>query len=601
MSHHDEPAVDGAGVDASAADAPVPSLELPLPKRRIWPLPVVLALIAVAGGLFAWRAYTAPHPLRVLVAVDVDGYWWEGSPAAAALADELGEHLGKMGFEPVRAGDPATAAILEDAESIDDAAYTLRAAFVIRARIKPEIVPLPVDGGFFEVRIDAPVTLAHVEAGAPLAETTIHTFSAAKEQERALRLAAQSAARHAFDMAVPAMLAHPSVAEIVSGSDAKLVDQLAPAVRYASGRAAELKQAAAQYVDLDAARRAQEKGGGILFHSPVDAEDSLLAVAGDRVLVGTGDVAPFYSPTQLEILRDTKLETLGWRRIEAADAAHDEGVWRGYNSFTYPTATRDGAKVALVEDLYGWARALTVVTAGVSERVRVDATHKLSEPRISPGGSALAYIDRACRSCPREVAVMDLTSKQELVRIDAALADAIGHFAWLDDTRLMVVYRAAHPSDDEPEQTALWGIDVRDGRRFTLLVGHGGASFGQPAASPDAKTIVAVNDDANAIVSLNMDDLSVVSHEVGGRPSAPAFSPDGRRVVFELHLRGREPDIAMLGLDASTVTRLTDNPSADSYPLFSSDGKRVFFEARDTDPVFPERRTVARIASVAVP
>ena len=69
---------------------------------------------------------TEPLPLRVLIAVDVDGYWWEGSKPAAEVADALAAQLADMGFDPVRAGDPDTTQVLEDAPDPVAAARKLR-------------------------------------------------------------------------------------------------------------------------------------------------------------------------------------------------------------------------------------------------------------------------------------------------------------------------------------------------------------------------------------------------------------------------------------------------------------------------------------------
>src|SRR4030095_9097504 len=99
-------------------------------------------------------------------------------------------------------------------------------------------------------------------------------------------------------------------------------------------------------------------------------------------------------------------------------------------------------------------------------------------------------------------------------------------------------------------------------------------------------------------VTLEMADNEVRTHPVGGAATALAFSPDGKRIVFELNA-GEYPDIAVLDVKTSKVSRLTRNDSPDRYPVFSPDGKRVYFEARNTDPVFGKKRAVSRIAWVA--
>ena len=596
------------GVQARAGDeAPVSSSEAPLlPKRRLWPFLLLLVAVVAGGAVLIWRSMTAPFPLRVLVAVDVDGYWWEGSKPAAQLADELGDYLSKLGFEPVRAGDPETAEILEDAASPHEAARTLRAAFVITATIRPDVIEQPIEGGFFEIHIDAPVRVSYFDKDAPVAERKIHTFAGAKTKDDALRYAAQSAARHCFDVALPAMMDHQTVKEIVEGKDPKLVDQLAPAVTFVQARQAELDKAAGAYKDLAEQRKTSEKSTReISFHSALDADDKLLGVGPKGLLINSAPVSPFYSPATFEVLRNIGLETIAWRPLAASTeqgASQDKQLWRGYNSFTYPTVADEGRPVLMIEELYGWARALTAVDVGGKvTRLKVSAEHKLSEPKVSPGGRAVAFVDRACRRCPKEISVVDLVSQKEIWRLDQDRALSIGEFAWLDDARLMVVFELRNASADEASR-ALWGVDVRDGAYYTLLVPKGSAWVSSPAASPDGKMVAAAHNDGDAIVSMDPVALQVRTHPVGGDASALSFSPDGSRVAFQIETRESPyTDIAVLDLDSSQVTRLTKNQSPDRYPVFSPDGKRVFFEARNTDPVFGRRRAVVRVASVQAP
>jgi len=122
---------DSAGVD---------SLEAFVPKRRLWPVFAVLGAVVALVGFFSFRAYTATNPLKILVAIDLDGYWWEGSEPAAKLADELAESLAELGFDPVKGGDPKVMKILEKSKDPKEAAKKLGAVFVIEAHLAPEVV-----------------------------------------------------------------------------------------------------------------------------------------------------------------------------------------------------------------------------------------------------------------------------------------------------------------------------------------------------------------------------------------------------------------------------------------------------------------------------
>ena len=54
----------------------------------------------------------------------------------------------------------------------------------------------------------------------------------------------------------------------------------------------------------------------------------------------------------------------------------------------------------------------------------------------------------------------------------------------------------------------------------------------------------------------------------------PAWSPDGRRLLFE-SARSGGSDIYVMDADGSNVTRLTDDPAADTHPRWSPDGETI--------------------------
>ena len=144
-SMRDERMTDRTEEEVGMASTDEPSSLDAVPRRRVWPVLLLLVVLVAAGGWFAYREATAPEPLRVLIAVEIDGAWWEGSRPAALFTDEAADLLTKLGFDPVRAGDPETARILEEAASPREAARALGAAFVITGRLEPATSELPVD------------------------------------------------------------------------------------------------------------------------------------------------------------------------------------------------------------------------------------------------------------------------------------------------------------------------------------------------------------------------------------------------------------------------------------------------------------------------
>ncbi len=60
--------------------------------------------------------------------------------------------------------------------------------------------------------------------------------------------------------------------------------------------------------------------------------------------------------------------------------------------------------------------------------------------------------------------------------------------------------------------------------------------------------------------------------------SAPAWSPDGRRIAFS-SLRDGNTEIYLMNADGSGVTRLTYKDDFDSFPAWSPDGRRIAFHS----------------------
>jgi hypothetical protein len=573
-------------------DLDVPSA---LPRRRLWPVVVAFCAIAAAIGFFVYRMARAPMPLRVLVAVDVDGYWWEGSKAAAALSDKLGGRLSALGFDVVKAGDPEVSKVLEKAKTPEDAARALHAAFVITARIVPEVIEHAIpDGKYYETRGAADVSVRHVDR-APVVAGKVATFSGAKgDKNRSVEGLAGSLADQAFDVVLPKIMADPSIVELLNDRQSNVAPAIFPARDYLLAREERNKHAIEGWDGLRAEHLAKENGKNKpTYLSPPGAHDELAGVTKDGPLASTNDVRPFFLPDR---------KVLGWiNELETVEVRGKASYFRGYNIYGYPGCAPGGSPVVLVEDLFGWAKTITVIASDTgkdSKRLRVDPEHRFLDPRIAPGGKTIGIYDRPCSTCAGDVMVIDVSGK-ELHRIEAA-SGVVSGFTWLDATHLVYVFSPkGSPDAEEPPEPELRIVDVTTQALETIKLPKG-ERYGMPTASPKGDLVAFERvDGQKAIALFDRATKTFSARQIPGWARAPSFSPDGSSLAFELS-DGGKADIAVAKVQPldGPVHKLTQNPYRDRYPLYSIDGSVVYYETVDDDPNWPEHRTVSWIASV---
>ena len=268
-------------------------------------------------------------------------------------------------------------------------------------------------------------------------------------------------------------------------------------------------------------------------------------------------------------------------------------MWKGYHVFTYPSVQRDGDRVALVEDLFGWAKTVTMVDKTAAKRARVDPEHRFVDPKLSPGGRFVAVYDRPRPSAPADLMVLETATGKEVFGFHTD-NQSLGGFTWIDDARLAFAYEPESPAGQ-----VLAVVDVAK-QPFSMerpFRARSGQEIHQPVASGDGKLVAWVERyPAPAIAVVDTATWQRRAFPVPGGASWPMFSPDGAHLVFETG--GRGADIAVLTISSGAVKKIVESRSEERLPIFSADGKRVVFEVRYRDPVFPRARSVSRIASV---
>lgn len=616
-----------------------PSLPPVTPAR--WPLWLFIAALLGGAGYLAWSMLRATDPRAVLVAIELDGHWFEGSMAAAELADAVNGGLEALGFEPVRPGDPVVLTTLEGSEGdLAAAARSLGAGFVVTGRIGVETIEHPVRDGYFELRAKGTVEVFHVDddEGDRRRSGDLRGWAGAPERERALRLLADgSISRLALGETLPLLLEHPVLAELLQG-DARTVSALNEASKFVGERHRALSTAEKAYEGYARRRQMYEKGPvEVTYHGSTADDDALCGAGAAGVCVKTESTRPYFSPRRRKLRMLEELETVEWRPANG----DPQVLWAGYNVPGYPRVAPDGASIAFVEDIFGWAKAPTLIAGGEAKRLLVDPERYYTQAQPAPGAARVALFAQPERRGPRSVLVLDTAG--EVVLDLPPTGGSYDRFTWLDADHLVLVQTPpAAAGDDTDEAPAdevdpaiepfvataaqtVWKVPVDGAPPTALYVAQPGESLQWMRRSNDGHTLAferryaapAADGDTPdgeqeaqpgpglAILDLKADPPALTAWGIERRVEAPQFSPDGRWLTFEYHPPGsRDEEIAVIDLQAAdpaaSLKVLTDNRERDRYPVFSADGKRIYFEQLGEDPN-NRRRGVSLIASVPAP
>ncbi len=631
-----------------------PSLPPVTPAR--WPLWLFIAALLGGAGYLGWSMMRATDPRTVLVAIELDGHWFEGSMAAAELADTLNEGLESLGFIPIRPGDPEVLATLEGADGdLETAARSLGAGFVVGGRIAVEAIEHPVGDGYIELRANGAVEVFHVDDdAAPTPSGDIRGWSGAPEKARAMSLlAGGSLSRLALGEALPRLLEHPVLAALLEG-DARTVSALNGASKFVGERHRALSTAEKAYEGYGRRRQLYEKGPvAVTYHGSTADDDALCGVGAAGICVKTEAARPYFSPRRRKLRMLEELETVEWRPMGGGEA---QVLWAGYNVPGYPRVAPDGGSIAFVEDIFGWAKAPTLIADGEAKRLLVDPQRYFTQAQPAPGAGAVAMFAQAERRGPRGVLVLDRAG-ETLLDLPPTGGSYDG-LTWGDAKSLLLLQTPPAPpgaeADDEgdgsdeenadpaepavdpavrpfvetPAQT-LWRVPVDGGEPTVLYVAAPGErlrwmrrspdgarvaferrvqrsrSPGSPADEAPAADTEPLPEPGLAVLDLSAEPATLTALPLPRRVEAPSFSPDGRWLTFEYNPPGsRDEEIAVIDLSAAdpvaSLKVLTDNPERDRYPVFGPKGERIYFEQLGEDPN-NRRRGVSLIASVPAP
>jgi TolB protein len=233
----------------------------------------------------------------------------------------------------------------------------------------------------------------------------------------------------------------------------------------------------------------------------------------------------------------------------------------------------------------------SISPAGTGLRQLTDDRADDAQTDWAPTGEAIAYrIRKPGSRINFEVARMPAAGGERTVLTDTPLGQASSQPTWFPDMGGIMFRRSGSGGYADVWTMGTLGQDPR-----VLLELPGGQLY--PSYSPDmtkvlfATTLSPVGDTDRGIFTANPDGSGLTSlFDVPGvYDSAPAWSPDGRRIAFEsdADLAGGNPErdreIFVMDADGANVVQLTRNADHDEGPAWAPDGSMLAYTSGPDD------------------
>ncbi len=236
------------------------------------------------------------------------------------------------------------------------------------------------------------------------------------------------------------------------------------------------------------------------------------------------------------------------------------------------TATKAPARIAgkLAFPVFDPARGTyDVYVLNMSNKSAQRVIDYASEPALSPDGNRIAF--RRWKSDNRGLEVMD-TYGGNRRRLTNFFEDALP--SWSPDAKTLVFF-SRRESD---RGSRIYMLDINGAHDWVLRRGAN-VVFGEyPTWGPSGHVIYRATVPQAGIGMMNNDGSGFRMLVADGSATAPAVSPDGKKIAFMSTRDGNwEIYVATFYDSGLRLSRLTNNPANDGLPAWSPDGNTIAF------------------------